>query len=106
MNVEIINVGTELLLGEIVNTNATYLQKMCKELGFNVFFQTVVGDNPQRFLDCLDIAFNRGCDCVITTGGLGPTEDDLTKELSAKYLGLEMILMKMKQRKSMINVAL
>ena len=54
MNVEIINVGTELLLGEIVNTNATYLQKMCKELGFNVFFQTVVGDNPQRFLDCLD----------------------------------------------------
>ena len=55
MNVEIINVGTELLLGEIVNTNATYLQKMCKELGFNVFFQTVVGDNPQRFLDCLDI---------------------------------------------------
>ena len=91
MNVEIINVGTELLLGEIVNTNATYLQKMCKELGFNVFFQTVVGDNPQRFLDCLNIAFNRGCDCVITTGGLGPTEDDLTKELSAKYLGLEMI---------------
>ena len=91
MNVEIINVGTELLLGEIINTNATYLQKMCKELGFNVFFQTVVGDNPQRFLDCLDIAFNRGCDCVITTGGLGPTEDDLTKELSAKYLGLEMI---------------
>ena len=48
MNVEIINVGTELLLGEIINTNATYLQKMCKELGFNVFFQTVVGDNPQR----------------------------------------------------------
>ena len=78
MNVEIINVGTELLLGEIVNTNATYLQKMCKELGFNVFFQTVVGDNSQRFLDCLEIAFNRGCDCVITTGGLGPTEDDLT----------------------------
>ena len=55
MNVEIINVGTELLLGEIVNTNATYLQKMCKELGFNVFFQTVVGDNSQRFLDCLEI---------------------------------------------------
>ena len=48
MNVEIINVGTELLLGEIVNTNATYLQKMCKELGFNVFFQTVVGDNPKK----------------------------------------------------------
>ena len=91
MNVEIINVGTELLLGEIVNTNATYLQKMCKDLGFNVYFQTVVGDNAQRFLDCLDNAFLRGADCVITTGGLGPTEDDLTKELSAKYLGLEMV---------------
>ena len=59
-------------------------KKMCKELGFNVFFQTVVGDNPQRFLDCLDIAFNRGCDCVITTGGLGPTEDDLTKRIISK----------------------
>ncbi len=91
MNVEIINVGTELLLGEIVNTNATYLQKMCKELGFNVYFQTVVGDNPQRLLDCLDIAFKRGADCIITTGGLGPTQDDLTKELSAQYLGLELV---------------
>lgn len=91
MNVEIINVGTELLLGEIVNTNATYLQKMCKDLGFNVYYQTTVGDNPNRFLDCLQVAFNRGCDCVITTGGLGPTQDDLTKELSAKFLDLEMI---------------
>lgn len=91
MNVEIINVGTELLLGEIVNTNATYLQKMCRELGFNVYFQTVVGDNEQRLKDCLELAFQRGADCVITTGGLGPTTDDLTKELSAQYLGLEMI---------------
>lgn len=91
MNVEIINVGTELLLGEIVNTNATYLQKMCRELGFNVYYQTVVGDNPQRFLDCLEVAFMRGANCVITTGGLGPTTDDLTKELSAQYLKLELI---------------
>lgn len=90
MNIEIINVGTELLLGEIVNTNATTLQKICKDLGFNVFYQTVVGDNPDRFMDCLDIAFKRGADMVITTGGLGPTADDVTKELSAKYLGLEM----------------
>lgn len=90
MNVEIINVGTELLLGEIVNTNATLIQKMCKELGFSVYFQSVVGDNPQRFLDCLEIAFNRGADCVITTGGLGPTADDLTKELSAQFLDLPM----------------
>lgn len=91
MQVEIINVGTELLLGEIVNTNATYLQKMCKELGFDVFHQSVVGDNPQRFVECLEIAFKRGADCVITTGGLGPTQDDLTKELSAEFLGLEMV---------------
>ena len=91
MQVEIINVGTELLLGEIVNTNATYLQKLCKELGFDVFHQSVVGDNPQRFMECLKIAFQRGADCVITTGGLGPTQDDLTKELSAEFLGLEMV---------------
>lgn len=91
MNVEIINVGTELLLGEITNTNATYLQKMCRELGFNVFYQSVVGDNPQRLYQCFEIAFSRGADCVITTGGLGPTSDDLTKELSAQFLGLEMI---------------
>lgn len=91
MNVEIINVGTELLLGEIVNTNATLLQKMCRELGFNVYFQTVVGDNPERLYDCLKLAFERGANCVMTTGGLGPTTDDLTKELSAQYLGLEMV---------------
>lgn len=99
MNVEIINVGTELLLGEIVNTNATYLQKMCKDLGFNVYFQTTVGDNPQRFLDCLEIAFKRGSNCVITTGGLGPTQDDLTKELSAQFLGLEMVYLETEAKK-------
>lgn len=90
MNIEIINVGTELLLGEIVNTNATEIQKVCRELGFSIFYQTVVGDNPERFKECLDIAFKREADMVITTGGLGPTADDLTKELSAEYLGLEM----------------
>ena len=93
MNVEIMNVGTELLLGEIVNTNATWLQRFCKELGFNVYYQTVVGDNPARFQDCLRIAFERGADCVITTGGLGPTTDDLTKELSAEFLGIPMVFM-------------
>lgn len=91
MNVEIINVGTELLLGEVINTNATYIQKMCRDLGFNVYYQTVVGDNPKRLKECLEIAFLRGANCVITTGGLGPTNDDLTKELSAQYLGLDCI---------------
>lgn len=90
MIVEIINVGTELLLGEIVNTNAATILKMCKELGIDVYHQSVVGDNPERLLSCFDIAFQRGADCIITTGGLGPTQDDLSKELSAKYLGLEM----------------
>lgn len=99
MNVEIINVGTELLLGEIVNTNATYIQKMCKELGFNVYYQTTVGDNHERFKECLDIAFKRGANCVITTGGLGPTQDDLTKELSAEYLGLELIYNEIEAKK-------
>ncbi len=99
MNVEIINVGTELLLGEIVNTNATLLQKMCKDLGFNVYFQTVVGDNPERLYDCLKLAFDRGADCVMTTGGLGPTSDDLTKELSAQYLDLDMVYNEMEAKK-------
>ena len=99
MNVEIINVGTELLLGEIVNTNATLLQKVCKDLGFNVYYQSVVGDNPQRLYDCLKVAFERGADCVMTTGGLGPTTDDLTKELSAQYLGLEMVYNKQEAQK-------
>ena len=92
MTIEIINVGTELLLGEIVNTNATALQKFCREHGFNVYHQTVVGDNPARLKACLALAFERGADCIITTGGLGPTEDDLTKELSAEFLGLPMEL--------------
>lgn len=91
MNIEIINVGTELLLGEIVNTNATYLQKICRDLGMNVYHQSVVGDNPQRLLECFDIAFQRDADCIMTTGGLGPTNDDLTKELSAQFLGLDMV---------------
>lgn len=99
MNVEVINVGTELLLGEIINTEAPVLFKMCKELGFDIYHQTTVGDNPQRLLECLDIAFERGADCVITTAGLGPTQDDLTKELSAEYLGLELVYNEEEARK-------
>lgn len=99
MNVEVINVGTELLLGEIINTEAPVLFKMCKELGFDIYHQTTVGDNPQRLLECLDIAFKRGADCVITTAGLGPTQDDLTKELSTEYLGLELVYNEEEARK-------
>lgn len=84
MNAEILAVGTELLLGDIVNTNAQYLAKELAQLGIAVYYQTVVGDNPQRLEDTIQNAFSRA-DLVITTGGLGPTEDDLTKETGAKY---------------------
>lgn len=91
MNAEILAVGTEILLGDIVNTNAQYLAKELADLGIGVYYQTVVGDNPARLEDTLFHAFQRA-DLVITTGGLGPTEDDLTKETGAKYFGKELVL--------------
>ncbi|MFK7694033.1 competence/damage-inducible protein A [Paenibacillus sp. HJGM_3] len=86
MRAEIIAVGTELLLGQIVNTNAQYLAKGCADLGINVYFQTVVGDNLQRIKQAFDIARGRA-DVILCTGGLGPTQDDLTKDALAVYLG-------------------
>lgn len=91
MNFEILSVGTELLLGSIVNTNAQYLSRRLSELGFNVFYTTVVGDNPDRLKDALKIAAGRA-DAVITTGGLGPTVDDITKETIAEYCGLRNVV--------------
>ena len=93
MNVEIISVGTELLLGDILNTNAQYLSKELAMLGFNVYKQVTVGDNVDRLVNCFRDAFEISkADMVITTGGLGPTGDDITKEAAAKYFGQEMIL--------------
>lgn len=89
MNAEILAVGTELLMGQIVNTNAQYITKKLQEFGINVFYHTVVGDNPTRLKECLEIALNR-CDIVFMTGGLGPTKDDLTKETVAEYFKLSM----------------
>lgn len=86
MKAEIIAVGTELLLGQIVNTNAQFLSQECAGLGIDVYFQTVVGDNESRLRDALHLAKNRA-DLVICTGGLGPTQDDLTKDVLAAYLG-------------------
>ena len=80
MVVELISVGTEILLGNIVNTNAQYLSEKCALLGLSVYYQTVVGDNEQRLTDAVTTAFGRS-DVVILTGGLGPTEDDLTPSL-------------------------
>ena len=89
MNAEIISVGTELLLGNIVNTDARDLAVMLSELGINVYWQTVVGDNPGRLKAAVDIAVSRA-DVIITTGGLGPTCDDLTKQTLCEALGVEM----------------
>lgn len=91
MRVELLAVGTELLLGDILNTNSQYLAKKMAESGLNLHFQTVVGDNEARILESLENAFKR-CDMVITTGGLGPTDDDITKETCAKFFNKNLIL--------------
>lgn len=90
MTFEILSVGTELLLGSILNTDAQYLCRRLSELGFDVYHTTVVGDNPERLERALKVAASRS-DAVITTGGLGPTGDDLTKETIARYCGLKLI---------------
>ena len=89
MTVEIICVGTELLLGNIVNTNAAYLAEKCASLGLSCYFQSVVGDNEDRLSQTLSCAKDRS-DIVILSGGLGPTEDDLTKEVAAKVCNREL----------------
>ncbi len=90
MNVEILCVGTEILLGDIVNTNSAFLARELASLGANVFHQSVVGDNPKRLKECLKLAIDKN-DLVITTGGLGPTCDDLTKETVAEVFNRKMI---------------
>ena len=91
MNAEIMSVGTELLLGDIVNTNAQYLAKEMALLGIGIYRQTTVGDNEERLKNALEDAL-KYTDIVITTGGLGPTPDDITKEVSAMVLGKELVL--------------
>ena len=89
MNAEILCVGTELLLGGTLNTNATYLSKGLATIGVSVYHHSVVGDNSERLKDSLNLALSRA-DLVILTGGLGPTYDDLTKEMVAEYFHREM----------------
>lgn len=91
MITELISVGTELLLGNIVNTNAAFLAEKCAALGMDCYFQTVVGDNEERLAMVLKTAMERS-DVVILSGGLGPTEDDLTKEVAAKVCGLKLVM--------------
>lgn len=91
MTVELISIGTELLLGNILNTNAQYLSIEMASLGFDVFYQSTVGDNFERAVDTIKTAVNRS-DIVIITGGLGPTPDDLSKEAAAYALNLDLYL--------------
>ncbi|MGE8204009.1 competence/damage-inducible protein A [Heyndrickxia sp. NPDC080065] len=91
MNAEIIAVGSELLLGQIVNTNAKFISKCLAEIGVNVFHHTVVGDNANRLKKSIEVAEKRA-NLIIFTGGLGPTKDDLTKETIAKHIGKKLVI--------------
>ncbi len=90
MKAEIIAVGTEILVGDILNTNAQFLSERLFALGVDVYYQTVVGDNPGRLTQAVDQAFSRA-DTVIFSGGLGPTDDDLTKETVAAYFNAPLL---------------
>jgi nicotinamide-nucleotide amidase len=90
MHAEIIATGSELLLGEVVDTNSTYIARRLREIGLNLFYKTVVGDNEQRMEEALRIALNRS-DVIITTGGLGPTVDDVTRSAVARAVDRELI---------------
>ena len=89
MKASILAVGTELLFGQTVNTNAAFLSRELNEMGFDVMYHFVVGDNPARLKDKLSEAFD-STDLVLLTGGLGPTQDDLTKETVAEFMGADM----------------
>ncbi len=91
MIAEVVSVGTELLLGQIVDTNAVFIAQTLSSLGVDIFYRTTVGDNPDRMRATLRQALSRA-DVVITVGGLGPTMDDLTKEISAEVLGVELVV--------------
>ena len=86
MGAEILCVGTELLLGDIVNTNARDISKKLAHIGIDLYYHTVVGDNAERLSNALEVALSRS-NLIIMTGGLGPTKDDMTKEITARYFG-------------------
>lgn len=89
MTAELISAGTELLMGNIVNTNARFLAEQCAALGLDMYYQVTVGDNFERLKAVIETALGRS-DLVIVTGGLGPTEDDLTREVCARAMGMEL----------------
>lgn len=89
MKAEIIAIGTEVLMGQVVNSNAAYISKELSKIGVDVYYHTVVGDNPGRMKETINIAIDRS-DVIIISGGLGPTKDDITKSIVAQTLGLDM----------------
>lgn len=91
MNAEIVAIGSELLLGQIVDTNSAWMAQRLASLGVNLYYKTVVGDNPERMLDAITSAMERS-DVVITSGGIGPTQDDLTRDIVARASGRELVL--------------
>lgn len=91
MNAEVLCIGTEILLGDIINTNGAFLARQLAALGIDIYHQSVVGDNDGRLKKSLELALSRA-DMVITTGGLGPTYDDVTKKAVAEYFGVGMVL--------------
>ena len=90
MVVELISVGTEILMGNILNSNTQYLAEKCALLGLDQYYQVTVGDNYGRMMESVKRALDRS-DIVILTGGLGPTEDDMTKEVCAEAMGMELV---------------
>ena len=91
MRVEVVAVGTELLLGQIVDTNSSWIGEQLASAGLDSFYQTKVGDNPARIRVAFELALSRS-DAVICCGGLGPTQDDLTRDVIAEVMGVELQL--------------
>lgn len=92
MKTAVLSVGTELLFGQIINTNAVFLSQQLNMLGHDVMYHYTVGDNPERVAEMIKLAFEE-CDLILTTGGLGPTQDDLTKEVACRVMGDELVVM-------------
>ena len=92
MKSAILSVGTELLFGQITNTNTVFLSQQLNMMGFDVMYHYTVGDNPARVAEMMRLAFE-DCDLILTTGGLGPTQDDLTKEVACEVMGDELVMM-------------
>src|SRR5688572_32464463 len=91
MVAEILSIGTELLLGQITDTNASYLGRTLAGLGIDLYYKTTVGDNPGRIMEALRRARSRA-DLILTSGGIGPTEDDLTKECVAEVFAERLVM--------------